>query len=81
MRGRSEDEILELVDFSHKRNLLLRFIEMMPVSSNDVLKDSNFLPCGEVIKSLSDTFGRLQSRSDYKTNGPASYYMIPGRDQ
>ena len=81
MRGRSEDEILELVDFSHKRNLLLRFIEMMPVSSNDVLKDSNFLPCGEVIKSLSDTFGRLQSRSDYKTNGPASYYKIPGRDQ
>lgn len=81
MRGRSEDEILKLVDFSHKRNLLLRFIEMMPVSSNDVLKDSNFLPCGEVIKSLSDTFGRLQSRSDYKTNGPASYYMIPGRDQ
>ena len=81
MRGRSEDEILELVDFSYKRNLLLRFIEMMPVSSNDVLKDSNFLPCGEVIKSLSDTFGRLQSRSDYKTNGPASYYMIPGRDQ
>lgn len=81
MRGRSEDEILELVDFSHKRNLLLRFIEMMPVSSNDVLKDSNFLPCGEVIKSLSDTFGRLQSRADYKTNGPASYYMIPGRDQ
>ena len=81
MRGRSEDEILKLVDFSHKRNLLLRFIEMMPVSSNDVLKDSNFLPCGEVIKSLSDTFGRLQSRADYKTNGPASYYMIPGRDQ
>ena len=81
MRGRSEDEILELVDFSHKRNLLLRFIEMMPVSSNDVLKDSNFLPCGEVIKSLSDTFGCLQSRADYKTNGPASYYMIPGRDQ
>ena len=81
MRGRSEDEILELVDFSHKRNLILRFIEMMPVSSNDVLKDSNFLPCGEVIKSLSDTFGRLQSRADYKTNGPASYYMIPGRDQ
>ena len=81
MRGRSEDEILKLVDFSHKRNLLLRFIEMMPVSSNDVLKDSNFLPCGEVIKSLSDTFGRLQSRADYKTNGPAAYYMIPGRDQ
>ena len=73
MRGRNEDDLLELVDFSHQRKLLLRFIEMMPVSSNDVLKDSNFLPCGEVIKFLSDTFGQLQSRSDYKTNGPASY--------
>ena len=81
MRGRNEDDLLELVDFSHQRKLLLRFIEMMPVSSNDVLKDSNFLPCGEVIKFLSDTFGQLQSRSDYKTNGPASYYLIPERDQ
>ncbi|MDE0571150.1 MAG: GTP 3',8-cyclase MoaA [Verrucomicrobiales bacterium] len=81
MRGRNEDDLIQLVNFSHQRNLLIRFIEMMPVSSTDVLKDSNFLPCGEVIKSLSDTFGCLQSRSDYKTNGPASYYMIPGRDQ
>jgi len=81
MRGRNEDELLGLVDFSYQRNLLLRFIEMMPVSTNDVLKDSNFLPCGEVIKFLSDTFGGLESRNDYRTNGPATYYDIPGRDQ
>jgi len=81
MRGRNEDELLGLVDFSYQRNLLLRFIEMMPVSTNDVLKDSNFLPCGEVIKFLSDTFGGLESRNDYRTNGPATYYNIPGRDQ
>lgn len=81
MRGRNEDDLHELVNFSHQRNLLIRFIEMMPVSSKDVLKDSNFLPCGEVIKSLSNTFGRLEAKPDYKTNGPAAYYMIPGRSQ
>ena len=81
MRGRNEDEMLDLVDFAHQRNLLLRFIEMMPVSTNDVLKDSNFLPCGEVMKFLSDTFGGLEPSANYRTNGPATYYKISGRDQ
>ena len=81
MRGRNDDELLDLVDFTHQRNLLLRFIEMMPVSTNDVLKDSNFLPCGEVMKFLSDTFGGLEPSANYRTNGPATYYKISGRDQ
>ena len=81
MRGKNEDELLDLVNFSYQKNLLLRFIEMMPVSTNDVLKDSNFLPCGEVMKFLSDTFGGLEPSANYRTNGPATYYKISGRDQ
>ena len=81
MRGKNEDELLDLVNFSYQKNLLLRFIEMMPVSTNDVLKDSNFLPCGEVMRFLADTFGDLEPSNDYRTNGPATYYKISGRDQ
>lgn len=81
MRGKNEDELLDLVNFSYQKNLLLRFIEMMPVSTNDVLKDSNFLPCGEVMRFLADTFGDLEPSNDYRTNGPATYYKISGREQ
>ena len=81
MRGRTENELFDLVKFAKKKDILLRFIEMMPVSSKDVLNDLNFLPCGEVMNLLSQEFGRLKPLSDFKTNGPASYYSIPGRDQ
>ena len=81
MRGRTEKELFNLVNFAKKKDILLRFIEMMPVSSKDVLNDLNFLPCGEVMNLLSQEFGRLKPLSDFKTNGPASYYSIPGRDQ
>ena len=81
MRGRTEKELFNLVNFAKKKDILLRFIEMMPVSSKDVLNDLNFLPCGEVMDLLSQEFGRLKPLSDFKTNGPASYYLIPGRDQ
>jgi len=81
MRGRTENELFDLVKFAKKKDILLRFIEVMPVSSKDVLNDLNFLPCGEVMNLLSQEFGRLKPLSDFKTNGPASYYLIPGRDQ
>jgi Molybdenum cofactor biosynthesis enzyme len=33
MRGRNEDQLLPLIEFAAARNLLLRFIELMPVST------------------------------------------------
>ena len=47
-----KNELFDLLEFAKDRGLLLRFIEMMPVSTKDVLNDSNFLPCGECIKIL-----------------------------
>jgi len=32
MRGRNEDQLQPLIEFAAVRNLVLRFIEMMPVS-------------------------------------------------
>ena len=81
MRGRTENELFDLLEFAKDRGLLLRFIEMMPVSTKDVLNDSNFLPCGEVIKILSEEYGKMKPLVNYKTNGPASYYSFQDRDQ
>ena len=81
MRGRSEGQLLPLVDFANEKGLLLRFIELMPVSSGDVLGESSFLPTAEAKRSLEETFGELLPRTDFRTNGPASYFALPGRDQ
>jgi len=81
MRGRNEDGLAALVDFAAERDLLLRFIELMPVSTREVLTESNFLPVAEAKRTLEATLGGLIPQPEFKTNGPASYYQVPGRAQ
>jgi cyclic pyranopterin phosphate synthase len=81
MRGRSEDQLLALVDFAAKKNVLLRFIELMPVSTTEMLDDSNFFPINQARRAIEARFGALIPQPDFRTNGPATYYQIPGRDQ
>ena len=81
MRGRNEDALLPLIDFAGERNLLLRFIELMPVSAIEVLNESNFFPIGAARRVIEAHLGALIPQPDFKTSGPATYYQIPGRDQ
>lgn len=81
MRGRTEEQLAALIDFAEQRNLLLRFIELMPVTTTEVLTEGNFLPVAEARRSLEAKFGTLIPLPEFRTNGPASYYQIPGRSQ
>ena len=81
MRGRNEDQLIPLVDFAAERNLILRFIELMPVSTTEVLSEENFLPVAEAKRAIEKQFGNLIPEQGFRTNGPATYYQIPGRDQ
>jgi cyclic pyranopterin phosphate synthase len=81
MRGRNEDQLLPLIEFAAARNLLLRFIELMPVSTVDVLNESNFMSVMEAKRSVESAYGSLIPETDFRTNGPATYYQIPGRRQ
>ena len=81
MRGRNEDQFVPLVEYAAARNLMLRFIELMPVSTGDVLHDENFLPVAEARRALESRYGPLIPEPTFRTNGPSSYYKIPGRDQ
>ncbi len=81
MRGRNEDELVELVEFAAEKNLLLRFIELMPVSAVEMLDDSNFLPIAEARRGIEKRFGALIPRPDFRTNGPATYYEVAQREQ
>lgn len=81
IKSRTERELPALVDFANAKGCLLRFIELMPVSSREMLNDSNFLSTGTARQILEQHFGPLVPRPDFKTNGPASYFQIPGRQQ
>ena len=81
MRGRNEDQLIPLIEFAAQRDLILRFIEMMPVSTTEVLDDKNFMPVNEAKRMIESRYGRLIPDAEFTTNGPAMYYQIPGRRQ
>lgn len=81
MRGRSENGLCDLVGFAERKGLLLRFIELMPVSTAEVLDDENFLPVAEARRRIEERFGRLIPDPDFRTNGPAAYYRLPRGEQ
>ncbi len=81
MRAINEDHLGELIDYAREKDLLLRFIELMPVTTTEMLDESNFFSAGLAKKRLEEKLGPLTPRPDYKTNGPASYYEIPGSGQ
>jgi cyclic pyranopterin phosphate synthase len=81
MRGRNEEALADLVRFARAEDLLLRFIELMPVTTTDVLTDANFLSVGEARRRLEWEFGPLIPEPDFTTNGPASYFRFGDSEQ
>jgi GTP 3',8-cyclase len=81
MRNRNEDQLLPLIEFAAARKLLLRFIELMPVSTTEVLNESTFMSVSEAKRVVESAYGSLIPETEFRTNGPATYYQIPGRAQ
>lgn len=81
MKNQTEKELVPLIQYAWEKGLLLRFIELMPVSTQDVLSEDNFLSTGVARQLIEQHFGPLTPLPDFKTNGPAAYYAIPGTEQ
>lgn len=81
MRGRNEEELVPLIDFAGERGLTIRFIELMPVSTSDVLNEENFMSIAHAKRRIESSLGTLIPEPAFRTNGPATYYQIPGRQQ
>lgn len=78
MKQRNDDEIFDLIEFAREKDVALRFIELMPVSSTQVLTDDNFLPVERVKREIHDRW-KLAPLTGYKGNGPAEYFTIPDK--
>src|SRR5947199_10376127 len=81
MHSLNEFQLIPLIDFAASHNLILRFIEMMPVSTTEVLTEQNFLPVAEAKRAIEARYGNLIPEPTFHTNGTATYYQIPGRNQ
>jgi cyclic pyranopterin phosphate synthase len=76
MRGVNEAELWPLVCFAAERRMLVRFIELMPVSNAGVLGDDRFFSVGEAMRILSG-HDSLAALPEYRPgNGPARYFEL-----
>jgi len=81
MKNQTEREIPALMEYARSKGALLRFIELMPVSTSDVLRDENFLSAGHALRLVEREHGPLAPLPDFKTNGPATYYQVRATGQ
>jgi cyclic pyranopterin phosphate synthase len=81
MKGKNDDEIFDLIEFARQKAVTLRFIELMPVSTSEVLTEDNFLSIGHVRQMIEHRYDLVplpEPPGDIRGNGPASYYEING---
>jgi cyclic pyranopterin phosphate synthase len=76
MRGVNEAEIWPLVLFAAEHGVSLRFIELMPLTSADVLTELNFFPIGDAMRLLSARDELIPQPDTRIGHGPAAYYML-----
>jgi cyclic pyranopterin phosphate synthase len=76
IRGMNEDEILPLIHFAAEHHVTLRFIELMPVSSTEMLTEKNFLSAGEVMQRLRQHDTLTPLGEVQLGHGPARYYRL-----
>lgn len=76
MRGVNEQELWPLVLFAAEHGLPLRLIELMPITTTDVLTEKNFMPVHEAMELLRQK-DELIPQPDWRLGfGPAKYYQL-----
>ncbi len=76
MRGVNEHELWPLVLFAAEHRLPLRLIELMPITTTEVLTEKNFLPCGEAMQMLAQKDELIPQPDVRIGHGPAKYYLL-----
>lgn len=75
LRNRNEEEIWPLAKFAASRGLVIRFIELMPVTRSDMLAEENFFSVEEAKRSL-EKYDRLEPVNLKLGLGPAKYFRL-----
>ncbi len=81
MKGKNDGEVFDLIEFARDKSLTLRFIELMPISTSEVLSDDNFISSNHVRRQIEKRYELVplpEPPGDIKGNGPALYYEVGG---
>lgn len=74
LAGLNEDQLLPIVRYAAKRDVVVRFIELMPFARTAGLDEENFFPVGKAMARLAEA-GELVALPDFRPgHGPAVYY-------
>jgi len=73
LKGINENEIFSLLNFAREKKLAIRFIEMMPISTEKIEGESRFLSLDEIKRRIEKKMP-LEFLKSYPGCGPAEYY-------
>jgi cyclic pyranopterin phosphate synthase len=79
LKGRNEDEVLDLVDYAFRRGIDIAFIEEMPLGhivEHD--RQLSFCSSEELRKIISQRYSMHSLGEPGASDGPARYYSLPG---
>jgi cyclic pyranopterin phosphate synthase len=79
MKGKNDDEVFDLIEFAREKAVTLRFVELMPISTSEVLTDDNFISVGHVRRQIETRYKLValaEPPNEIRGNGPAVYYEI-----
>ena len=65
------DEIADIASFAEDRDIDVRFIELMPIGFGQKYKE---IQSDEILSILESRFGRFETVTEKRGNGPAKYY-------
>ena len=78
MKGRNDDEIIDLAQFAVNNDLDISYIEEMPLGQVSHQRHESYCSSDEVLAELKTAF-QLQA-SVINTGGPSRYYQVTGSD-
>lgn len=80
IRGFNDDELHQLVAFAAKHDVIMRFIEFMPIGTQTIWGNSGMAPCVSA-REMREHLSSIWSLTPLKTrfgSGPARYWQIDG---
>lgn len=78
MKGRNEDEVIDLAQYAIDNEMDISYIEEMPLGHVDHERGESYCSSDEVLQTLQTRFDLQPSIA--KTGGPSRYYQVAGSD-
>ena len=75
IRGRNDRQIIPLVRFAAEHDVVIRFIELMPISFTEMLDESNFLSAAEAGRMVAGE-DEMEPLNAVLGFGPARYFRL-----